>query len=102
MQLGAIGITCAKVSEAEVMVDHGIPSILVANEQGRRQKFDRLAALNRRAEVITCADSPAHVGHGVGRGRSRPASRSRCSSTSTWAWSGRASPPASRRATSRD
>jgi D-serine deaminase-like pyridoxal phosphate-dependent protein len=62
MQLGAIGVTCAKVSEAEVMVDHGIPSILVANEQGRRQKFDKLAALNRRAEVITCADSPAHVG----------------------------------------
>ena len=62
MQLGANGITCAKVSEAEVMVDHGIPSILVANEQGRRQKFDRLAALNRRAEVITCADSPADVG----------------------------------------
>lgn len=62
VELGAIGITCAKVSEAEVMVDHGIRSVLVANEQGRRQKFDRLAALNRRAEVITCADSPAHVG----------------------------------------
>ena len=62
VELGAAGITCAKVSEAEVMVDHGIRSILVANEQGRRQKFERLAALNKRAEVITCADSPAHVG----------------------------------------
>jgi D-serine deaminase-like pyridoxal phosphate-dependent protein len=68
MELGAIGITCAKVSEAEVMVDHGIPSILVANEQGRRAKFDRLAALNQRAEVITCADSPAHVGMAAAAG----------------------------------
>jgi len=61
MQLGAIGIICAKPSEAQVMVDHGIPSVLIANEQGRRSKFDRIAALNRRAEVITCADNPVHV-----------------------------------------
>ena len=27
MELGAIGVTCAKVSEAEVMVDGGIPSV---------------------------------------------------------------------------
>jgi D-serine deaminase-like pyridoxal phosphate-dependent protein len=61
MQLGAHGIICAKPSEAEVMVDFGIPSVLIANEQGRRSKFDRIAALNRRAEVITCADNPVHV-----------------------------------------
>jgi D-serine deaminase-like pyridoxal phosphate-dependent protein len=61
MQLGAHGIICAKPSEAQVMVDYGIPSVLIANEQGRREKFDRIAALNRRAEVITCADNPIHV-----------------------------------------
>jgi D-serine deaminase-like pyridoxal phosphate-dependent protein len=61
MQLGAIGPICAKPSEAQVMVDWGIPRVLIANEQGRRSKYDRIAALNRRAEVITCADSPAHV-----------------------------------------
>ena len=61
MQLGAIGIICAKASEAQVMVDYGIPSVLIANEQGRLEKFDRIAALNRRAEVITCADSVTHV-----------------------------------------
>lgn len=61
MQLGAHGIICAKPSEAQVMVDWGIPSVLIANEQGRRQKFDRIAELNRRAEVITCADSVTHV-----------------------------------------
>jgi D-serine deaminase-like pyridoxal phosphate-dependent protein len=61
MQLGAHGIICAKSSEAAVMVDYGIPSILVANEQGRQEKHDRIAMLNHRAEVITCADSPTHV-----------------------------------------
>ncbi len=61
MELGAHGIICAKSSEAQVMVEYGIPSVLIANEQGRREKFDRIAALNRRAEVITCADSPVHV-----------------------------------------
>ena len=61
MELGAHGIICAKPSEAEVLVDYGIPSILIANEQGRREKYDRIARLNRRAEVITCADNPVHV-----------------------------------------
>jgi D-serine deaminase-like pyridoxal phosphate-dependent protein len=61
MQLGAHGIICAKPSEAQLMVDYGIPSVLIANEQGRRSKFDRIAELNRRAEVITCADNRVHV-----------------------------------------
>ena len=61
MELGAHGIICAKASEAQVLVDYGIPSVLIANEQGRREKYDRIAALNRRAEVITCADNPVHV-----------------------------------------
>lgn len=61
MELGAHGIICAKSSEAEVMVDFGIPSVLIANEQGRAEKFERIARLNQRAEVITCADSPVHI-----------------------------------------
>ena len=69
MQLGAIGVTCAKSSEAEVFVDYGIPSILIANEQGRRSKLDRIARLNRRAEVITCADSVFHVEQAAAAGR---------------------------------
>jgi D-serine deaminase-like pyridoxal phosphate-dependent protein len=51
------------------MVDFGIPSVLIANEQGRREKYDRIAALNRRAEVITCADSPWHVETASAAGR---------------------------------
>jgi D-serine deaminase-like pyridoxal phosphate-dependent protein len=61
VELGAVGVTCAKVGEAEVMVDFGIGSVLIANEQAAPSKFQRIAALNRRAEVITCADDPVHV-----------------------------------------
>jgi len=61
VELGALGIICAKPSEAQVMVDYGIPSVLIANEQGRLSKYERIAELNRRAEVITCADNPVHV-----------------------------------------
>ena len=61
MELGAIGVTCAKVSEAEVMVDGGIPSVLVANELANRAKVERAARLQARAEVLICADDPFHV-----------------------------------------
>jgi D-serine deaminase-like pyridoxal phosphate-dependent protein len=58
---GAVGVTCAKISEAEVMVDGGVASVLVANELATRQKADRAARLQSRAEVLICADDPLHV-----------------------------------------
>ena len=61
MDYGAMGVTCAKISEAEVMVDGGIPSILVANELATRQKVEAAARLQGRAEVMICADDPFHV-----------------------------------------
>ncbi|HEX7223452.1 MAG TPA: alanine racemase [Candidatus Limnocylindrales bacterium] len=61
MDHGAIGVTCAKVSEAEVMVDGGIPSVLIANELATRQKVEAAARLQARAEVMFCADDPYHV-----------------------------------------
>jgi D-serine deaminase-like pyridoxal phosphate-dependent protein len=61
MELGAIGVTCAKVSEAEVMVEGGIPSVLIANELVTRRKVERAARLQARAEVMICADDPFHV-----------------------------------------
>jgi D-serine deaminase-like pyridoxal phosphate-dependent protein len=61
LELGAIGVTCAKVGEAEVMVEHGIPSVLIANELPVRRKLERVARLLDRAEVIVCADDPVHV-----------------------------------------
>ena len=61
MEFGAIGVTCAKVSEAEVMVEGGVPSILIANELATRRKVERAARLQDRAEVMICADDPFHV-----------------------------------------
>ncbi|MEW6523588.1 MAG: DSD1 family PLP-dependent enzyme [Bacillota bacterium] len=58
---GAIGITCAKLGEAEVMAAAGIRSILVSSQVVGPQKATRLANLNRQAEVIAAIDSPENA-----------------------------------------
>jgi D-serine deaminase-like pyridoxal phosphate-dependent protein len=58
---GAIGVTCAKLSEAAVMVDAGIQDILVANQIAGPIKIARLMALRRRADVAVCVDHPDNV-----------------------------------------
>jgi D-serine deaminase-like pyridoxal phosphate-dependent protein len=59
--LGAVGVCCQKVSEAEVMVDGGITDVLVSNEVAGAAKLDRLAALARRATIGVCVDDPGNV-----------------------------------------
>jgi D-serine deaminase-like pyridoxal phosphate-dependent protein len=54
---GAIGVTCAKVAEAEVMADAGIRDILIANQIVGATKIARLVDLNGRADPIVCADN---------------------------------------------
>jgi D-serine deaminase-like pyridoxal phosphate-dependent protein len=63
MQLaaGAIGITCAKVGEAEVMAAAGIREILIANQIVGATKIERLVALADRADPIVCVDSVENV-----------------------------------------
>lgn len=61
LEAGAIGITCAKVSEAEILVDAGIEDILIANEVAGRSKVARLAELNRRADVKCAVDDALQV-----------------------------------------
>ncbi len=58
---GAIGITCAKLGEAEVMVSAGIKSILIANQIVGIHKATRLANLCRHAEVIVAVDSADNI-----------------------------------------
>ncbi len=58
---GAIGITCAKLGEAEVMVSAGIKNVLIANQIVGLRKVARLANLCARAEVITAVDSLENV-----------------------------------------
>jgi D-serine deaminase-like pyridoxal phosphate-dependent protein len=59
--LGAVGVCCQKVSEAEAMVAGGIADVLVSNEVAGAAKLDRLAALARRAKVGVCVDDEANV-----------------------------------------
>jgi D-serine deaminase-like pyridoxal phosphate-dependent protein len=54
---GAVGITCAKLGEAEAMVDGGIHDVLIAYPMYGEPKVKRLLALMERARVIVGVDS---------------------------------------------
>ena len=58
---GAVGVCCQKVSEAEAMVEGGVPDVLIANEVVGALKLRHLAALARRARVAVCADDASNV-----------------------------------------
>ncbi len=58
---GAYGVTCAKLSEAEVMAHAGIRNILIANQVVGASKLARLAGLCRHADPIVAVDCDAHV-----------------------------------------
>ena len=57
IEAGALGITCAKLGEAEVMGEAGIGDILIANQVVGAQKAERLALLLDRADVMVAVDS---------------------------------------------
>jgi D-serine deaminase-like pyridoxal phosphate-dependent protein len=57
LEAGADGITCAKLSEAEVMAAAGVRDILVANQVVGWGKVVRLANLQREAKVMVGLDS---------------------------------------------
>ena len=58
---GAIGVTCAKLGEAEVMAAAGIRDILIANQIVGPQKVTRLVNLRPHADVIVAVDSVENV-----------------------------------------
>jgi len=55
--LGAVGVCCQKVSEAEAMVEGGIGDVLVSNEVVGAAKLARLAALAKKARIGICVDN---------------------------------------------
>jgi len=57
IEAGAVGITVAKVSEAEVMADGGIADIFVAYPLVSEQKIRRAIALSKRVRLIVGVDS---------------------------------------------
>jgi D-serine deaminase-like pyridoxal phosphate-dependent protein len=58
---GALGVTCAKLGEAEVMAAAGIGDILIANQIVGWQKISRLIQLRRLADVKVAVDSIDNV-----------------------------------------
>jgi D-serine deaminase-like pyridoxal phosphate-dependent protein/predicted dehydrogenase len=58
---GAVGITCAKLGEAEVMAAAGIRNILIANQVVGAIKIRRLMALLPLGELIVAVDSIANA-----------------------------------------
>lgn len=61
LEAGAIGITAAKLGEAEVLVNAGLGPVLIANQIVGRQKIDRLMGLLDRGEVIVAVESELNV-----------------------------------------
>lgn len=64
--LGAVGVCCQKVSEAEVMARGGVGDILVSNQIVGRTKIERLAALAREVRLSVCVDDADNV-HALSR-----------------------------------
>lgn len=58
---GAVGIACAKIGEAEVMADHGIKDIFIANEIVGIMKYERLRDLNNKVLLSIGIDNKFQV-----------------------------------------
>jgi D-serine deaminase-like pyridoxal phosphate-dependent protein len=61
VELGAVGITCQKIGEAEVMADAGLTDILLPYNILGAPKLKRLLALARRTNLKVTADSTTTV-----------------------------------------
>ena len=58
VEAGAIGVTCAKLGEAEVMAQGGIRDVLIANMIVGPKKVARLVELRKHADPLVCVDHP--------------------------------------------
>jgi D-serine deaminase-like pyridoxal phosphate-dependent protein len=58
---GAIGITCAKLGEAEIMVAGGVHDVLIANQIVGTKKIARLVALAHHANLMVAVDDARNV-----------------------------------------
>ncbi len=61
LNAGAVGITCAKLSEAEVLVASGIEDLFIANQIVGPIKIKRLVDLRKLTDVMVSVDSYANV-----------------------------------------
>ncbi|ARK25369.1 alanine racemase [Sporosarcina sp. P37] len=60
-ELGANGITVAKLGEAEVMAESGLTDIFIANQVVGRQKIERIRELSDTIEISFGIDDPSQL-----------------------------------------
>ena len=61
VELGAVGITCQKLGEAETMADAGLTDIFLPYDIVGERKLARLKALAKRVKLSVTADNPIVV-----------------------------------------
>lgn len=61
IEAGAIGVTCAKLCEAEVLAGAGIKDILIANQIVGPEKIRRLTDLAAITDVVVAVDHPSNI-----------------------------------------
>jgi len=61
MKNGAIGLCCATIGEAEVMVNSSLDHILIANEVMGEDKIRRFVSLARYADVMVAVDNAKNL-----------------------------------------
>ena len=61
MDAGAIGVCCAKVGEAEVMVEAGVTEVMIPNQVIGKRNIARLVALAHSANIIVAVESAGNV-----------------------------------------
>ena len=59
--LGAVGVCCQKVSEAEALVRGGVDDVVVVNEVVGASKLARLASLAKKARIGVCVDDALNL-----------------------------------------
>jgi D-serine deaminase-like pyridoxal phosphate-dependent protein len=69
VEAGAVGVTVAKLGEAEVMADGGVRDILIAYPIVGRRKIERLAALLPRASITVAVESEEGIEAAAEAGR---------------------------------
>jgi D-serine deaminase-like pyridoxal phosphate-dependent protein len=70
---GAIGITCARLWQAEKLVNAGIKNILIANELAGETQLERFVELSKEAPVVVAVDNATIVRDMAGLARNTTA-----------------------------
>jgi D-serine deaminase-like pyridoxal phosphate-dependent protein len=61
LEAGGIGMTCARLSQAEVLIQNGIRSVLIANEIVGEAPIKRFLELSQQADLIAPVDNETVV-----------------------------------------